>query len=237
MLLNSPSQKIHWVKFGSTWPTNRRNFAKHNPIFMARLQVKTEGLQLRSIELRLGANRVGRDPDADFTLTHPSVSFTHCEFILSNDGVFVHDCDSTNGTFVNGELVKAAHLKSGQAVRLGDVELMVESTEVIIAIPKIEREMPVPPPVQADGSLLCRRHPESPVTFRCTHCLEQMCTACLHILRLQGGGKPLYLCPLCSHKCERIHKIEQPKEDFLGRLGRTIRMPLLYWKERTNRKK
>ncbi len=204
---------------------------------MARLQVKTDGLKLRSLELRLGANRVGRDPDADFTLSHPSVSFTHCEFILSHDGVFVRDCDSTNGTFVNGEMVKAAHLQLGQAVRLGDVELIVEGTEAVIGIPKMEREIPTPPQMQADGSLLCRRHPESQVVFRCSHCQEQLCPACVHILRLQGGGNPLFLCPLCSHKCERIRKIERPKEDFLGALGRTIRMPLLYWKERTGRKK
>jgi hypothetical protein len=204
---------------------------------MARLQVKTDGLKLRSLELRLGVNRVGRDPDADFTLAHPSVSFTHCEFILSHDGVFVRDCDSTNGTFVNKEVIKAAHLRPGQTVRLGDVELTVESTEVAIAIPKIEREIPAPPVMQDDGSVLCRRHAETVVTFQCTHCREQMCTACVHILRLQGGGKPLYLCPLCSHKCERLRKPEKPKEKFLERMERTIRMPLLYWKERTGRKK
>jgi len=113
---------------------------------MARLQVITEGLKLRSLELRLGANRVGRDPEADFTLPHPSVSFSHCEFILSHDGVFVRDCDSTNGTFVNNESVKAARLEPGQTVRLGDVELAVESVEANIAIPKIEHEKPAPPP-------------------------------------------------------------------------------------------
>lgn len=204
---------------------------------MARLQVKTDGLKLRSLELRLGANRVGRDPDADFTLTHPSISFTHCEFILTPDGVFVRDCDSTNGTFVNNEMVKAARLQPGQTVRVGDVELAVDSTEVIIAIPKIEHEIPAPPVMQTDGSLLCRQHPDALVTFRCTHCREQMCTACVHILRLQGGGQPLYLCPLCSHKCERLQKTARAKENFLGFLERTVKMPLLYWKERTGRKK
>lgn len=192
---------------------------------MARLQVKTDGLELRSLELRLGASRVGRDPEADFTLPHPSVSFKHCEFILSNDGVFVRDCDSTNGTFVDNEMVKAARLQPGQTVRLGDVELTVESTDIIIAIPKIEHERPAPPVMKVDGSLLCRRHSDAPVTFRCTHCHEQMCTACLHILRLQGGGKPLFLCPLCSHKCERIGgETAKTKKGFLGFLQDTVRL-------------
>jgi len=173
---------------------------------MARLQVKTDGLKLNCLELRLGVNRVGRDPDAEFTLPHPSVSFTHCEFILSHDGVFARDCDSTNGTFVNNEMIKVAKLQPGQSVRLGDVELMVESTDATIAIPKIEHDKPAPPLMQPNGSLLCRRHPEVSVTFRCTHCSEQMCTTCVHILRLKGGSHPLFLCPLCSHKCERLEK-------------------------------
>ena len=204
---------------------------------MARLQVKTDGLKLRSLELRLGANRVGRDPDADFTLAHPSVSFTHCELILTHNGVFMRDCDSTNGTFVDNKMIKAARLQPGQTLRLGDVELSVESTEVTIAIPKIAREIPAPPVMQGDGSVLCRRHAETVVTFQCTHCHEKMCTACVHILRLQGGGKPLYLCPLCSHKCERLQKAEKQREKFLERMERTIRMPLLYWKERMGNKK
>jgi hypothetical protein len=37
---------------------------------MARLQVKTPDMTLRTLELRLGTNRVGRDPDADFCLDH-----------------------------------------------------------------------------------------------------------------------------------------------------------------------
>jgi len=191
---------------------------------MARLLVKTDGLKLRTLELRLGANRVGRNPDAEFTLTDPSVSFTHCEFILSQDGVFVRDCDSTNGTFVNNEMVKAARLESGQTVRLGDVELTVESTDVTIAIPKIEHEKPKPPPMQADGSLLCRRHPQAPVTFHCTHCGEQMCTACIHVMRLQSS-QALHLCPLCSHKCERISTAEPKNErSFFRDLHQTVRL-------------
>ena len=43
---------------------------------MARLLIKTEGLENRTLELRLGVNRVGRDPDCDFPIDHPTVSST-----------------------------------------------------------------------------------------------------------------------------------------------------------------
>ena len=104
---------------------------------MARLLIKTEGLENQTLELRLGVNHVGRDPDCDFPIDHPTVSTSHCELVLSNDGVMLRDCDSTNGTFVNGEPVKEAWLLPGQTVHLGDVELFVETTEVNVAIPQV----------------------------------------------------------------------------------------------------
>ena len=69
---------------------------------MAKLLVKTDGLGLQALVLRLGVNRVGRDPDCEFCLEHPTISLVHCELALSNDGVYVRDCQSTNGTFING---------------------------------------------------------------------------------------------------------------------------------------
>src|ERR1700722_2945724 len=127
---------------------------------MARLTMQNQGHEGRSLELRLGAKRVGRDPENDFPIEHPTVSTHHCEFILSGDGVVLHDLDSTNGSFVNGQQVTNIWLETGQTVRLGDVELLVDTTEVTVAIPKIEREVPViKPPVQLEnGVLVCSRH-------------------------------------------------------------------------------
>ena len=65
---------------------------------MARLLIKTAGLENRTFDLRLGINRVGRDPNCDFTIHHPSVSSIHCEIIVSADGVLLRDSNSTNGT-------------------------------------------------------------------------------------------------------------------------------------------
>ena len=193
---------------------------------MARLLVKTEGLGLSTVELRLGVNRVGRDPKSDFPLRHFSVSSQHCELMLSHDGVVLHDCGSTNGSFVNGQRVaEDVWLEPGQAVQLGDVELSVESTDAPISIPTIQRDAPAPPPVVlASGELLCSRHPEKPVTFKCTHCREVMCTSCVRMMRIHGG-KPLFLCCLCHNKVERIGADEsKSKKGFLGFLQDTVRL-------------
>jgi hypothetical protein len=39
------------------------------------------------------------------------------------------------------------------------------------------------------------------------------------------GGQPLYLCRVCSHKCERIEVLqEQKKKGFFGRLADTVKL-------------
>jgi len=70
---------------------------------MARLIIQTEGLDKQAVELRMGINRVGRDEHCELQLPHTTVSSLHAELSLSNDGVHLRDCDSTNGTFVNGQ--------------------------------------------------------------------------------------------------------------------------------------
>ncbi|HEY5345019.1 MAG TPA: FHA domain-containing protein [Verrucomicrobiae bacterium] len=191
---------------------------------MARLLVKTEGLGIQALELRLGVNHVGRDSDCEQHLNHHTVSSLHCELALTHDGVYLRDCDSTNGTFINGEPVKEAWLMPGQKLKLGDVELFVESTDATIAIPQIQPEIVAPKVIQENGELFCAQHPDRKITFKCTHCTEVMCNACVHVMR-RKGGQPLYLCRVCSYKCERI-EIVQPtkKKSFFGILQETVRL-------------
>jgi FHA domain len=204
---------------------------------MARLLIKTEGLENRTLELRLGVNRVGRNPDCDFPIGHPTVSANHCELVVTDAGVMLRDCNSTNGTFLNGDPVREAWLLPGQSVKLGDVELFVENTDVNIAIPEFERERPKPPVVLADGAIICPRHSQAQATYKCTHCHEVMCSACVHIMRIKGH-QPLFLCPLCSHKCEPI-QIAQPKKKrgFIGFLQDTVKLRFRHTISRENSEK
>jgi hypothetical protein len=141
----------------------------------------------------------------------------------------IRDCNSTNGTFVNGKPVKEARLLPGQTVQVGDVELFVENTEVKVAIPKYERERPKPPVVLQGGAMLCPRHPQSQVTYKCTHCKEVMCSSCVRVLQRKGGPL-LFLCPLCSHKCKRIDGDEKPKKKgFLDFLPVTVKLPFAFF--------
>lgn len=191
---------------------------------MARLLIKTEGVANPVLELRLGVNRIGRADDNHFQILHSTVSTHHCELVLGDGSVLLRDCNSTNGTFVNGERVKEATLQSGQTIHLGDVELFVETTEVKVAIPQYERPRPAPPVVLEDGAMICPRHKNARVTHQCTHCREVMCEACVHRLRRRGGKTHLF-CPLCSNPVELIGSSKTKKRSFLGLLKHTVKLP------------
>jgi pSer/pThr/pTyr-binding forkhead associated (FHA) protein len=193
---------------------------------MAKLLIKTEGVANPVLELRLGVNRIGRAEDNHFQIVHSTVSTHHCELVLGDGTVLLRDCNSTNGTFVNGERVKEVALRAGQTIHIGDVELFVETTEVKVEIPQYERPRPAPPVVLDDGAMLCPRHKKSRVTHQCTHCREVMCDKCVHRLR-RRGGKTYLFCPLCSNPVELIGGARTKKKSFLGMLKRTIKMPFL----------
>ena len=193
---------------------------------MAKLLIKSDGFNSQIIHLKLGVNRFGRAPGNDFQLEHPTISGWHCELMLSNEGIQIRDCGSTNGTFVDGEPVQECALCAGQTLHIGDVELLVEDTEVNIAIPQFEVARPEPPVVLSDGSLMCPRHPQSRATYQCTHCHEILCDVCVHRLR-RRGGKVLRLCPLCSHTCTPLGGEKKKKKTFMGFLQQTVKLPFL----------
>ena len=193
---------------------------------MASLIIKSQGFDGQIIQLKMGRNRFGRGSKNDFQIEHATVSTHHCDIILGDAQVTVVDRDSTNGTYVDGKRVKEAILRAGQTLRLGDVDFLVESTEVSIAIPKFDRPMAAPPVVLSDGSLICPRHKDAKATHQCTHCREVLCDTCVHRLR-RKGGKVLLLCPLCSHACEPIGGDKKKKKSLLGFLQRTVKLPFL----------
>ena len=94
---------------------------------MARLVLLSEGLTGRTYELKTDKTTVGRVADNTFEIAEASVSSHHCEIHLRGGEVFIKDLDSTNGTFINGEKITESVLKPGQILRLGTVDMRLES--------------------------------------------------------------------------------------------------------------
>jgi two-component system, cell cycle response regulator len=63
---------------------------------------------------------VGRGQENVLVLDNDSVSRRHCRIEKRNASWYVVDLDSTNGTYVNDELVKEYQLRRGDQVKIGD---------------------------------------------------------------------------------------------------------------------
>ena len=66
---------------------------------------------------------VGRKPDNDIQVDNLAVSGKHAAIITILNDSFLEDLESTNGTFVNGKLVKKHALKHGDVITIGKHEL------------------------------------------------------------------------------------------------------------------
>lgn len=68
--------------------------------------------------------RIGRYPNNDVVLDHPTVSAYHAEIVLRPDGRHeLVDRDSRNGTRINGTPVRSAILKDGDQITVGALSL------------------------------------------------------------------------------------------------------------------
>ena len=94
---------------------------------MAKLVVLSVGMTGRTQELKVDKTTIGRVEDNTFQIAEPSVSSHHCEILLRGSDVVVRDLNSTNGTFINGEKVAESVIKPGQILRLGQIEMRLET--------------------------------------------------------------------------------------------------------------
>ena len=67
---------------------------------------------------------IGRSDDRDVLLDDVTVSRAHAAFERRDDGWYVVDAGSLNGTYVNGEQVDATKLATGDEVQVGLFKLV-----------------------------------------------------------------------------------------------------------------
>ena len=76
------------------------------------------------------ALRIGRHPYNEVSLPDAAVSRYHCWITSNEDGIFLEDLGSSNGTFVNGIRVRPKRaLRPGDRVRIGKTEFLLVEEE------------------------------------------------------------------------------------------------------------
>ena len=71
---------------------------------------------------------IGRKPSNDITIDNLSVSGRHAQVITILEDSFLEDLGSTNGTYVNGKLVKKHALVHGDNITLGKYQITYHSS-------------------------------------------------------------------------------------------------------------
>jgi pSer/pThr/pTyr-binding forkhead associated (FHA) protein len=90
---------------------------------MAKLVLSLNGVVQGEYELNQERITVGRKPENEIPIDNLAVSGKHALIITILDDSFLEDLGSTNGTYVNGKLIKKHALKNGDVVAIGKHEL------------------------------------------------------------------------------------------------------------------
>lgn len=64
---------------------------------------------------------IGRDPNVEFPIEEYVISRRHAKIERCDDGIYVKDIGSKNGTFLNGKPVSEARLQDGDRISLGTI--------------------------------------------------------------------------------------------------------------------
>jgi hypothetical protein len=95
----------------------------------SKITIRYNGRKIDELLLTRGMMTIGRKLDNDIRLEDTTVSSHHARIVQKDAGVFVEDCDSTNGTLVNGIPVQDRKLKNGDIVVIGKYTLSFEQIE------------------------------------------------------------------------------------------------------------
>jgi len=90
---------------------------------MAKLVLSMNGAVQGEYELDQERFTIGRKPENEIPIDNLAVSGKHALIITILDDSFLEDLGSTNGTYVNGKLVKKHALKDGDVIAIGKHEL------------------------------------------------------------------------------------------------------------------
>ena len=112
---------------------------------MAKLVLSMNGAVLGEFALDKERISIGRKPDNDIQIDNLAVSGKHALIITILDDSFLEDLGSTNGTYVNGKLVKKHALRNGDVIGLGKHELKYVNEHATADDEEFEKTMIIRP--------------------------------------------------------------------------------------------
>lgn len=94
---------------------------------------------------------LGRDPDCDQVFDNPEVSWRHAKIEQVGTRLFVEDLKSSNGTFVNDELIcKRTEVTATDVIGLGSCRFILAvnaNTPTLVSVTFVKQTLTIPEPV------------------------------------------------------------------------------------------
>lgn len=112
---------------------------------MAKLILSLNGAVQREFTLTKERTTIGRKPDNDIQIDNLAVSGKHALIITILDDSFLEDLGSTNGTYVNGKLIKKHALRDGDVIAIGKHELKYVNEHATAHDEEFEKTMIIRP--------------------------------------------------------------------------------------------
>lgn len=100
-----------------------------------RVTVTLPNRRTLSAPLELAPLVLGQNPECDIVVSDPKVSRQHCEIRLTEQGVFVQDLNSRNGTYIRDVQIMAAYVPPGIPVTIGDSSVVVQASGGSAVVP------------------------------------------------------------------------------------------------------
>ena len=93
------------------------------------LSLLNEEVSSTSWFLPNGLHKIGRLPEKEIILDDVTVSRHHAFITVDDEEISITDEESTNGIFINGELLTESTLNSGDRLQVGKFSLIVTKTD------------------------------------------------------------------------------------------------------------
>jgi pSer/pThr/pTyr-binding forkhead associated (FHA) protein len=121
---------------------------------VARLMLSLDGQILAEYNMNKERYTIGRLPDNDIRIDNPAVSGHHSLIINILNDSFLEDLNSTNGTYVNGKLIKKHAMQHGDVITVGHHQLrFVDSQDSGAEQDEFEKTMVITPSTQGEDRI------------------------------------------------------------------------------------
>lgn len=112
---------------------------------------------LKEYTLQTQPVTIGRSPQSSIHVDNPAVSHNHARIVYQDDGYYIEDLGSTNGTFLNGNRITRARLRPGDMIMVGKhtIRFLVERPgEAAPAVPTAPQAPAGPRVAKLEGTMI-----------------------------------------------------------------------------------